>query len=103
MLNFEMDPELNDCLEYPKGTKVIRRISNQETSVKLYQFPDGRIVDSYDDVIGHIDDENIEDVLEEYEEDWRNSHWDKSDYADYYGCDEDEVDDYMDDDIKGWF
>ena len=105
MDEFEMmrDPELYDSIEYPEGTKVIRRIHNQEESVKLYQLPDGRIIDSYDDEIGNIDDENIEDKLDEYEEDWRNSHWDRSDYADYYGCNEDEVDDCMDDDIKDWF
>lgn len=102
MSNFDLDPELFD-IEFPKGTKVIRRISNQEEMCKIYQLPNGRIIDSYDNEIGNANDEDIEDKLEDYEDSWHSSHWDRSDYADYYGCDEEDVDDCIDDDIKGLF
>lgn len=102
MIDFDQDPELFD-IEFPRGTKVIRRISNQEKTCKIYQLPNGRIIDSYDNEIGNADDEDIEDKLEDYEDSWRSSNWDRSDYADYYGCDEEDVDDCIDDDIKDWY
>jgi hypothetical protein len=50
-----------------------------------------------------VNNDSFDDALEEFECGWREVHWNRSDWADWYGCDEDEVDDVIDDDIKDWY
>lgn len=84
------------------GAKVIKVISNGEESVRIYQFENGEVRSSDDRFFANVNDDNFEDALEEFECGWREVHWNKSDWADYYGCSEDEVEDCMDDDLKDW-
>ena len=93
---------MEDYLE-EMGARLIKTISNGEESVEIYQFENGEIRSSDDCFSANINDESFEDELDEFEEGWRETHWNRSDWADYYGCDEDEVDDAMDDDIKDWY
>ena len=83
--------------------KVIKIISNGEESVYIYQFENGDVRSSDGNFFGNISDDCFDDALEEFECGWREIHWNRSDWADWYGCDEDEVDDCMDDDIKDWY
>ena len=83
--------------------KVLRTFHNDEESVNVVLLNNGDVVsddEENDDYIGDINDSEIEDKIDEFGETWRETHWDKSDWADYYGCDEDEVDDAMDDDWR---
>ena len=84
------------------GGKVIKIISNGEESVYIYQFENGDVRSSDGNFLSNVNDDSFDDALEEFECGWREVHWNRSDWADYYGCDEDEVDDCMDDDIKDW-
>ena len=85
------------------NSKVIKIISNGEESVYIYQFENGDVRSSDGNFFGNINDDCFDDALEEFECGWREVHWNHSDWADWYGCDEDEVDDCMDDDIKDWY
>ena len=77
-----------------------RIISNGEESVNIYQKQDGELISDEGDSFGNVNDDGIDDRLDSFESEWRETHWNKSDWADYYGCDENQVDDCMDDDIK---
>lgn len=85
------------------GAKLIKTISNGEKSVRIYQFANGSVSSSDGNFSSNINDKYFEDALEEFEEGWREVNWNTHDWADWYGCDEDEVDDCIDDDIKGWY
>lgn len=85
------------------NSKLIKTISNGEESVGIYQLENGDVRSSDGNFFSNINDDSFDDVLEEFECGWREVHWNRSDWADYYGCDEDEVDDVMDDDIKDWY
>lgn len=93
---------MEDYFEEING-KVIKIISNGEESVYIYQFENGDVSSSDGNFFGNINDDSFDDALEEFECGWREVHWNRSDWADYYGCDEDEIDDVMDDDIKDWY
>ena len=80
-----------------------RTISNGEESVNIYKRPDGELISDEGTSFGNINDDEIDDKLDSFESEWRETHWSKSDWADYYGCDESQVDDCMDDDIKGCY
>ena len=82
--------------------ELIKTISNGEESVLIYRFPNGEVRSSDGYFFSNINDDSFEDALEEFECGWREIHWNRSDWADYYGCDEDQLDDVMDDDIKDW-
>ena len=81
---------------------IIRHISNGEESINIIQKENGDVVSDEDDKIGNINDSDIEDKIDEFEDVWRETHWNRSDWADYYGCDEDDIEDCMDDDMKDW-
>lgn len=49
----------------------------------------------------YFDDEDERYEQEQLEEDRMEIEWDTQDYADYYGVDPDEVEDAMDDDLRG--
>ena len=85
------------------NSKLIKTISNGEESVGIYQLENGDVRSSDGNFFSNINDDSFDDVLEEFECGRREVHWNRSDWADYYGCDEDEVDDVMDDDIKDWY
>jgi len=80
---------------------IIDRVSNNEESDYFVEKEDG-IYCSDGTFICDVDDEERQDKIDEYKEDWHETHWDKSDWADYYGCDESDVDDCMDDDMKDY-
>lgn len=77
---------------------IIDRVSNNEESAYFVKKEDG-IYCSDGSFICDVDDEERQDKIDEYKEGWRETHWDNSDWADYYGCDEDDVEDCMDDDL----
>lgn len=85
------------------NSKLIKTISNGEESVGIYQLENGDVRSSDGNFFLNINDDSFDDALEEFECGWREVHWNRLDWADYYGCDEDEVDDVMDDDIKDWY
>ena len=93
----DWDDDFDFTLE--EGGNVLRTISNGEESVRIVEKEDG-VYSSDGDFICSLDDEELEDKVNEYAEGWRETHWNRSDWADYYGCDEDSLDDAMDDDIK---
>jgi hypothetical protein len=80
------------------GAKLIKTISNGEKSVRIYQFADGSVSSSDGNFSSNINDESFEDALEEFEEGWREINLNTRDWADRYGCDDDEVQDFMDSD-----
>ena len=82
--------------------ELIKTISNGEESFLIYRFPNGEVRSSDGYFFSNINDDSFEDALEEFECGWREIHWNRSDWADYYSCDEDQLDDVMDDDIKDW-
>lgn len=98
--NFE---DLSDDDLESVGCTVIKTISNKDTSVRIVKRADNEVYSDDGIYIGNAEDEDFEDKLYDFEEDWHNANWDNSDLADWYGCDEDEVEDAMDDDIKDWF
>jgi len=78
---------------------IIDRVSNNEESAYFVEKEDG-VYCSDGSFICDVDDEEKQDKIDEYKEGWRETHWDNSDWADYYGCDEDDVEDCMDDDLS---
>ena len=91
---------IDEDLEF--GGKVLRHISNGETSVNVVLHGNDVVSDEDDYYIGDINDEDIEDKIDEFAESWREVNWNRSDWADYYGCNEDDVEDCMDDDMRDW-
>ena len=87
-----------DIFEY--GGKIIRHIHKGEHSVNVIRKNNGEVIASNGHFIGYFDDEEIEDKIDEFEEGWREITWTDDDWADYYGCSIDQVQDCMDDDIK---
>lgn len=83
---------------YDEDGNVFRTMRNDEVWENLYERDNGDIVTGDGYLVANKDDSNFEDRLDEYEEDWRNSNWSRSDWADWYGCDEKDVEDCMDDD-----
>ena len=77
-----------------------KTISNNEVSTTLEKDKNGDIWDG-SNYVTNINNPDFQDELDEYEEGWKEVNWSNADYADYYGCDEDEVQDCMDDDL-GW-
>lgn len=82
--------------------RTIRIISNGEQSVRIYEMDDGSVRSSDNNFFANINDSDLDDAIEVFEDGWRETHWNRSDWADYYGCDEDEVSDCMDDDLSLW-
>ena len=91
---------MSDCLFDEFDDELIRHISNGETSVNIVKRGNDIVCDENNHYICDINDEEIEDKIDEFEEEWREVNWNRSDWADWYGCDEDQVDDCMDDDWK---
>lgn len=88
---------MEDYFEELDG-ELIKTISNGEKSVYIYQFENGDVRSSDGNFFGNVNDDCFDDALEEFECDWREVNWNRSDWVDWYGCDEDEVDDCMDSD-----
>ena len=91
---------VDEDLEF--GGKVLRHISNGETSVNIVLHGKDVVSDEDNYYIGDINDEDIEDKIDEFAEGWREVNWNRSDWAYYYGCDEEDVEDCMNDDIRDW-
>lgn len=81
--------------------EIIDRVSNGEDSDYFVRKEDG-IYCSDGTFICDNDDEEYQDKIDEHKEGWYETNWNTSDWADYYGCDEDDVEDAMDDDMKDW-
>jgi hypothetical protein len=83
---------------------LIRNISNGEESVNIIRkCNDDVYADEDNFYIGNMNDDDIEDKIDDYVEGWRETHWNRSDWADYYGVDEDDLDDAMDDDMRDYY
>ena len=95
-----MDFDLDMMTE---NAKRIKTISNGEESVYIYKNKNGDVHSSDGCFHSNINFDEFEDALDEFECGWRETHWNTSDWADWYGCDEEEVEDCMDDDMKGWY
>ena len=79
--------------------EVVKRISNGEVSVCVVRRSDGSLWANDDYCFaeaGEYDDEDY--AIEQFEFGWRETHWNSSDWADYYGCDPSELSDYFDSD-----
>lgn len=77
-----------------------KTLRNDEISETLYEADNGDIMNSEGEVIANKNDDDFYDKMDDYEEDWRESNWSRSDWANFYGCDEKDVDDCMDDDDR---
>ena len=82
--------------------KVITTFSNGENSIDILLLRNGDVISSDNDYICDINDNHVESKIEEFGYGWRQVHWNRKDYADWYNCDEDEVEDFMDDDLRDW-
>ena len=92
---------MEEELDFETGN-VIDKVSNGEETVYFLEKEDG-VYCSDGEFICDVDDEERQDKIDDYKETWRETNWNTSDYADYYGCDEEDVEDAMDDDIKDLF
>lgn len=81
--------------------KLIKTISDGEEIVYIYQDKNGDVRSSDGNFFANINDNYFDDALEEFECGWREVHWNHYQSYSYVDCDE--VDDYMDDDIKDWY
>lgn len=79
---------------------VYKTLRNDEVSETLYEADNGDIMNSEGEVIANKNDDDFDDKMDDYEEEWRETNWSRSDWADFYGCDEKDVDDCMDDDDR---
>ena len=84
------------------GGKLIKTISNGEESVLIYRFPNGEVRSSDGFFFSNVNDDSFEDALEEFECGWREIHWNKKNWSDWYDCEETQVEDAMDDDLRGF-
>lgn len=75
--------------------KRIKTITNGESSVFIYQKENGDVYSSDGHFKSNINNDDFEDSLNEFESDWHEVNWTTEDYAEYFGCDADELDDYM--------
>lgn len=82
---------------YDDGEAYITLI-NGEIRETLYERDNGDIVNSEGEVIANKNDDDFDEKMDDYDESWRESNWSRSDWANFYGCDERDVDDCMDDD-----
>lgn len=73
---------------------------NGEIHETLYERDNGDIVDSEGEVIANKNDDDFDERMDDYDESWRESNWSRSDWANFYGCDERDVEDCMDDDDR---
>lgn len=81
--------------------EIIDRVSNGEDSDYFVRKDDG-IYCSDGTFICDNDDEEYQDKIDEHKEEWREVNWSTEDWADHYGCDPEDVEDAMDDDMKEW-
>ena len=93
---------LFDTLDDEFCGNLIRHISNGETSVNIVKRGNDVIVDEDDFYICDINDSDLEDKIDDFENDWLETNWTRADWAYHYGCDEDELDDVMDDDMRDY-
>lgn len=85
-----------------EGLEVLKHISNSENSVDIIRKENDDVVTDEGYIIGSMNDTDIDDKIEEFAESWREVHWNRSDWADWYGCDEDDLDDAMDNDMRDY-
>ena len=72
--------------------KILRRFHNGEHHGSVVLEDDGKVYGSNNIYICDYDDEERDDKIEEYIDNWYESHWSQKDWADYYGCDESDLD-----------
>lgn len=85
------------AIDVEYGT-TIKVLSNDRFYTRIYEDDNGDIFDESDNTfICNSDDEDYEEKLSEYENDWYENHLDSSDYASMLNCDEDDIDDCMGD------
>ena len=83
------------------GGKIVRHISNGEESINVIRKNNDDVY-AEDFYLGNMNDSDIEDKLDDFENGWLETHWSRSDWAYHYGCDEEDVEDCMDDDMRDW-
>ena len=97
---------MSDCLfdEFDEefSGDVLRHVSNGEISVNIIKRGNDVVSDDDGSYIGDINDEEIEDKIDDFVAEWREVNWNRSDWADWLGCDEEDVDDCLDDDMRDW-
>jgi hypothetical protein len=99
------DESYEDNFDLEFNGSIIRHTSNGEESVNIYRKDNGDVMsddDECSEYIGNINDEDIEDKIDEFEFGWRETHWNRSDWADHYGVDEEDLDDAIDDDMRDY-
>lgn len=55
-------------------------------------------IDDYDFIANSQTDDDYQFKVDAYVETWLDTHWDDDDFADYYGCSKDELEEVMEDD-----
>ena len=76
---------------YERSTKV-------NLVLDLKRGLDHDIVLSYETLLS----KEYQDKIDEHKEEWHEVNWSTEDWADHYGCDPEDVEDAMDDDMKDW-
>jgi len=84
------------------GNKIVKKLSKGDESCTIVQTKNGDILTDEEFHITNINEPDWEDKVDEFTEEWNETHWDNSDWADYYGCDESQVQDCMDDDMRDY-
>lgn len=74
---------------------TIKVISNDRAYTRLYYLDDGSVYDSDDTYICNMNDEDYEDKITEYENNWYENNLSSRDYSNMLNCNEDDVDDCM--------
>ncbi|MBP5422599.1 MAG: hypothetical protein J6Y78_09180 [Paludibacteraceae bacterium] len=97
-MDFDEDFE---CEDFDTG-KVIDKVSNGEKTDYFVLSTSNGIYCTDGTFICDANDPDYQDKIDEYKDSWLEVNWTQSDWAEYYGCDEDEVDDVMDDDMGDW-
>lgn len=94
--DFDEDFDTEDIIDkVSNGEKTDYFVSSSTSNPKGIYCTDGEFI--CDD-----NDPDYQDKIDDYKESWLEVNWTQDDWADYYGCDRDEVDDVMDDDMGDW-
>lgn len=90
-------PDFDENPEY----SVYKTLSKGDKHCTLYRNKDGMVYSDNGCFIGNLNNDDWEDSLEVFIDGWYEVTWDSSDYADYFGCDEEDVNECLDDFIFG--
>lgn len=71
--------------------RVLKRLHNGDHYGQITLGDDNKVYDPYNRVICDYDDPDMEEKIDEYVDGWYDTHWSSKDYADYYRCDESDL------------